>query len=116
MSIHQECCQSARVLTYHWYEGADGLASETLRALLASDQSPFRRSQPARVIRVAIAPNHPGLGILEKVLRSSGTAIPKTPSARAGLGEPRVLPTGKPLYLFAFSLSKALVWWHKDCF
>ena len=47
--------QSARVLTYHWYEGADGLASETLRALLASDQSPFRRSQPARVIRVAIA-------------------------------------------------------------
>jgi EpsI family protein len=45
----------AQVLTYHWYEGTDGLASETLRALLASDQSPFRRSQPARVIRVAIA-------------------------------------------------------------
>ncbi len=45
----------AQVLTYHWYEGTDGLASETLRALLASDQSPFRRSQPARVIRVATA-------------------------------------------------------------
>jgi EpsI family protein len=42
-----------QILTYHWYEGTDGLASETLRALLASDQSPFRRSQPARVIRVA---------------------------------------------------------------
>ena len=46
---------STLVLTYHWYEGTDGLASETLRALLASDQSPFRRSQPARVIRVATA-------------------------------------------------------------
>jgi EpsI family protein len=47
--------ESAQVLTYHWYEGADGLASEILRALLASDQSPFRRSQPARVIRVETA-------------------------------------------------------------
>jgi hypothetical protein len=31
------------------------MASEILRALLATDQSRFRRSQPARVIRVAIA-------------------------------------------------------------
>jgi EpsI family protein len=46
--------RSERILTYHWYEGTQGLASETLRALLASDQSPFRRSRPARVIRVAI--------------------------------------------------------------
>jgi len=45
---------SAQILTYHWYEGTDGLASEILRALLATDQSPFRRSQPARVIRVVI--------------------------------------------------------------
>jgi EpsI family protein len=44
-----------QILTFHWYEGTDGLASEILRALLASDQSPFRRSQPARVIRVATA-------------------------------------------------------------
>jgi EpsI family protein len=44
-----------KILTFHWYEGTDGLASEILRALLASDQSPFRRSQPARVIRVASA-------------------------------------------------------------
>jgi len=44
-----------QVLTYHWYEGTDGLVSEILRALLGSDQSPFRRSQPARVIRVATA-------------------------------------------------------------
>ena len=44
-----------RALTYHWYEGTDGMASEILRALLATDQSRFRRSEPARVIRVAIA-------------------------------------------------------------
>jgi hypothetical protein len=47
--------ESAQILTYHWYEGTEGLASEILRAQLATDQSPFRRSQPARVIRVAIA-------------------------------------------------------------
>jgi EpsI family protein len=47
--------ESTQALTYHWYEGTDGLASEALRALLASDQSPLRRSQPARVIRVATA-------------------------------------------------------------
>ena len=45
----------ARALTYHWYEGTDGMASEILRALLATDQSRFRRSEPARVIRVAIS-------------------------------------------------------------
>jgi EpsI family protein len=44
-----------QILTFHWYEGTDGLVSEILRALLGSDQSPFRRSQPARVIRVATA-------------------------------------------------------------
>jgi len=44
---------SAQALTFHWYEGTEGLASETLRALLAADHSPFRRPQPARVIRVA---------------------------------------------------------------
>ena len=45
--------ESAHVLTYHWYEGTEGLVFEILRALFATDQSPFRRSQPARVIRVA---------------------------------------------------------------
>ena len=44
-----------RVLTYHWYEGTDGMASEILRALLATDQSRFRRPQPAQVIRVETA-------------------------------------------------------------
>jgi EpsI family protein len=41
-----------RVLSYYWYEGTDRLPGETLRALLALDRSPFRRSQPARVTRV----------------------------------------------------------------
>jgi exosortase len=45
----------AHVLTYHWYEGTDGLMLEIFRALLATDQSPFRRVRPARVIRVATA-------------------------------------------------------------
>jgi len=47
--------ETVKILTYHWYEGVNGLASEILRALLATDQSRFRRSQPARVIRVATA-------------------------------------------------------------
>jgi hypothetical protein len=43
----------AYVVTYHWYEGTDALTVEILRALFAVDQSPFRRPQPARVIRIA---------------------------------------------------------------
>lgn len=42
-----------RMLSYHWYEGTDGLVLETLRALLATDQSSLIRPEPARVIRVA---------------------------------------------------------------
>jgi len=45
----------AYVLTYYWYEGTDPLGVEFFRALFATDQSPFRRSQPARVIRVSLA-------------------------------------------------------------
>jgi len=41
-----------RILTYHWYEGLDTLAAETLRALFATDQSPLWRSQRPRVIRI----------------------------------------------------------------
>jgi EpsI family protein len=42
-----------RLLSYHWYEGADGLALETLRAALSLDRSRFARREPARVVRVA---------------------------------------------------------------
>ena len=45
----------AFALSYYWYEGTDALGVEILRALFAADQSPFRRSRPARVIRVATA-------------------------------------------------------------
>jgi len=41
-----------RLLTYHWYEGIDSIATEILYALLALDQSPFRREEPARVTRL----------------------------------------------------------------
>jgi exosortase len=47
--------QLAYVLTYHWYEETEGLISEIFRALFATDQSPFRRARPARVVRVATA-------------------------------------------------------------
>jgi exosortase len=42
-----------RMLTYHWYEGIDSTAKEILYALLALDQSPFRREELARVTRLA---------------------------------------------------------------
>ena len=42
-----------RMLTYHWYEGIDSTAKEILHALLALDQSPFRREELARVTRLA---------------------------------------------------------------
>jgi EpsI family protein len=42
-----------RILIYHWYEGSEGFARETLRALLATDQSPLRRSGGAWVVRIS---------------------------------------------------------------
>jgi exosortase len=71
----------AHVLTFYWYEETKGLFSETLRALSATDQSPFRRSRPARVIRVA-------------------TAVDSTPAAR--------LEDEAKLRAFASSLADAL--------
>ena len=41
-----------RLLTYHWYEGVDSVSKEILYAMLALDQSPFRREEPARVTRL----------------------------------------------------------------
>jgi EpsI family protein len=42
-----------RLLVAHWYEGAAGLAGETLRALLALDASPLRRRHVPAVVRLA---------------------------------------------------------------
>jgi EpsI family protein len=52
-----------RILTYHWYEGMDSVALETLRALFATDQSPLWRSQRPRVIRIG---TWVGVGALEE--------------------------------------------------
>ncbi|MEN8133354.1 MAG: exosortase/archaeosortase family protein [Pseudomonadota bacterium] len=41
-----------RLLTYYWYEGIDSVGKEILYALLALDQSPFRREKQARVTRL----------------------------------------------------------------
>ena len=43
---------SQRMLTYHWYEGIDSVGKEILYAMLALDQSPFRREKQARVTRL----------------------------------------------------------------
>jgi hypothetical protein len=41
-----------RRLIYHWYEGSRGFSDEVFRALLALDQSPFRRPKASVVIRL----------------------------------------------------------------
>ncbi len=67
----------ANVLTYHWYEGTEGLVSEFFRALFAADQSPFRRVRSARVIRVAIAldPNRADGVEREAMLRAFAASL-----------------------------------------
>jgi exosortase/archaeosortase family protein len=69
--------QLAHVLTYYWYEEIEGLISEVLRALLATDQSPFRRVRPARVIRVAIAvDSNPGARVEDEAkLRAFASSL-----------------------------------------
>jgi hypothetical protein len=41
-----------RRLIYHWYEGSRGFCDEVFRALLALDQSPFRRPEASVVVRL----------------------------------------------------------------
>ena len=41
-----------RRLIYHWYEGSRGFGDEVFRALLALDQSPFRRPEASVVVRL----------------------------------------------------------------
>jgi exosortase len=51
-SIVIDDVNAERWLSYHWYEGIESVAKEILYALLALDQSPFRRDEPARVTRL----------------------------------------------------------------
>ncbi len=73
-------------MTYHWYEGLGSLTRDGLRAVLAIDQSPFRRLELPRVIRLWIAqgasPQAPERGELE--LRAFAASV----SGLLG-GEPR---------------------------
>jgi EpsI family protein len=55
--------EQRRILTYHWYEGIDSVALESLRSLFATDQSPLWRSQRPRVIRIGTPV---GVGALEE--------------------------------------------------
>ncbi|HXV37679.1 MAG TPA: exosortase/archaeosortase family protein [Myxococcota bacterium] len=74
-----------RIITYCWYEGIDGLGLEGLRALLATDQSPLRREQPARAIRIGtrIGAGASGVAEGERVLREFARALA---SSRDGTG------------------------------
>ena len=45
--------QSSRMLSYHWYQGIEGLGTEVLRAWLAIDRSFLRRPTGALVIRLS---------------------------------------------------------------
>lgn len=44
--------RASRMLSYHWYQGIEGLGKEVLRAWLAADRSFLRRPTGARVIRL----------------------------------------------------------------
>lgn len=44
--------RASRMLSYHWYQGVEGLGTEVLRAWLAADRSCLRRPGGARVIRL----------------------------------------------------------------
>ena len=52
VSIVIDDIDGQRWLTYNWYEGVDSVAKEIVYALLALDQSPFRREKQARVTRL----------------------------------------------------------------
>lgn len=60
-----------RFLIYYWYQGVASLGKEFLYALLALDQSPFRRSEPALVVRLSttVEPGPEGLKLADRRLR-----------------------------------------------
>jgi hypothetical protein len=48
-----------RVLSYHWTQGALSWPVEAVRALLALDRSPFRRSEEIRAVRIVAGVDGP---------------------------------------------------------
>ena len=75
-----------KMLTYHWYEDVDSAGKEILYALLARDQSPFRRKDQAKVTRLATYISHAPEGrmladkrlqtFLQEMTKSEATATP----------------------------------------
>ena len=47
--------ENIQVLSYHWYDGVESTGNDITHALLAFDQSPYRRQEIAKFTRVAIA-------------------------------------------------------------
>lgn len=66
-----------RALSITWYERTGRVLPETLRALLAADQSALRRSTPGRVIRIAtpVAPGPRGPEIADARLRAFADSL-----------------------------------------
>jgi EpsI family protein len=52
--------RASRRLVFHWYAGTDGLASESVRSLLALDASPLRRPGEGVVVRMSTEVAGPG--------------------------------------------------------
>jgi exosortase len=79
MQVQRVVAQSISGITlnYHWYEETEPLAREVVREVLALDQSRFRRSQPARVIRVTtdLGPDPLGWSRDEEELRAFATSL-----------------------------------------
>jgi len=76
-----------RILSFSWYSHTGTLGTEVLRALLALDQSPLRRAQPGRLIRLATPVSHGSAGrdAAEARLRAFAAAL------EAALASPRAV-------------------------
>ncbi|HXV36667.1 MAG TPA: EpsI family protein [Myxococcota bacterium] len=85
---------TSRVVTYHWYEGIDSFALETLRAMFAIEQSPFRRSVLPRVIRVSAVERAASQARerREADLRTFAVAVAELLRAERGADASRALP------------------------
>jgi hypothetical protein len=77
--------EGRRVLSWVWYVGVDGVWVETLRSLLALDQSPFHLTRSAYVVRLSteLGAGEPDLPRADRRLRSLarslGANLPSSP-------------------------------------
>jgi EpsI family protein len=90
-----------RVLVHHWRQGADGILAESLRSLMALDQSPFRRSRHTVVVRTTTemgAPSPQNRRRAEERLARFSAAISGAldPLGTAGKDFPVFPELGKP--------------------